>query len=139
MPLALPLATDKYDRRDQDKLRSAVALAVDDVAQLAPFVRGQITMPFTATPDLDASRAAVFVMTLTANVTSSTLSKATDGQPIRVVLKQDGVGARTFVWPTNMKGTMVISAGINTVSAQEFVYEKASGNAYATSPGVVGM
>lgn len=137
--LALPLATDRYDRGDQDKLRSAIALAVDDVAQLAPFVRGQITMPFSATPDLDAARASVFVMTLTANVTSSTLSKASDGQSIIVILKQDGVGARTFVWPANMKGTMVISGGVNTVSAQEFRYDKSSGNAYAVSPGVVGM
>lgn len=132
-------APEQYQRSDQDRFRSAVALAVDDVAQLAPLVRGQITMPFSATPDLDASRASIFVMTLTANVTSSTLSKATDGQPIRVVLKQNGAGGWTFAWPTNMKGTMVISAGINTVSAQTFVYDKASGNAYATSPGVVGM
>lgn len=137
--MILPRATDRYDRTDQDQMRGAIALAVDDVAQLAPFVRGQITMPFSATPDFDASRAAVFVMTLTANVTSSTLSKATDGQPVVVMLKQDGTGSRTFVWPTNMKGTMVISAGINTVSAQEFRFDKTSGNAYAISPGVVGM
>lgn len=132
-------APTQYDPRDQDRMRSAVAAAVDDVAQLSPLVAGQITMPFSATPDFDASRAPTFVMTLTANVTSSTLSKARDGQPFVVILKQNGTGGWTFAWPSNVKGAMVISGGANTVSAQEFRFDKQSGNAYAISPGVVGM
>jgi hypothetical protein len=99
----------------------------------------ELVLPFSATPIFDLARASCFVMTLTANVTNSTLINGRPGQPFRIVLKQDPAVARTYVPPTNLKGSMVISAGLSTVSAQDYVFIASLGNAYATSPGVVGM
>jgi hypothetical protein len=137
--MILPGATDRYDRADQDQLRRALEIPLEDAAQKLALLLDQITMPFSATPVFDAGRTSVFVMTLTANVTSSTLTNLRAGQSIRFILRQDGTGGRTFVWPTNVKGAMVISGALNTTSAQEFCGDSSMGNAYAVSPGVVGM
>jgi hypothetical protein len=96
-------------------------------------------LAFSATPVFDASVRDSFEMAaLTANVTSSTLINVTPGQRLTWKLTQDGTGGRTFVWPTNVKGAMTISAGANTASSQEFEVGL-DGNAYAISPGVTGM
>src|SRR5712671_3724479 len=71
------------------------------------------TATFSATPTFDASTAASFKLTLTGNVTSSTLSNAVAGEPISFEICQDGTGGRTFVAPTNVlnMGTIVSTAG----------------------------
>jgi len=57
---------------------------------------------FSATPTFDASLGNTQKITLTANVTSSTLSNASTGQSINFTICQDATGSRTFVWPTNV-------------------------------------
>lgn len=137
--MKLPQATIRYDRSDQDRLRRALEIPIDDLGIRVALLLDQLTMVFSATPTFDLARSSCFVMTLTANVTSSTLINGRAGQLFTIILKQDGTGGRTYVAPTNVKGSMVISAGANTVSAQDYRYDGSSGNAYATSPGVVGM
>jgi hypothetical protein len=137
--MKLPAATARYDQQDQDALRAALEQPLDDVTSKLAILLDQLTLPFSATPTFDAGRTSVFVMVLTGNVTSSTLANGRPGQPLRFILRQDGTGARTFAWPTIVKGAMVISAGANTTSAQDFCVDGSNGNAYATSPGVVGM
>lgn len=61
------------------------------------------TGSFSATPTIDASAGDVFELTLTGNVTSSTISNASKGMLLQIILIQDGVGGRTFAWPTNVK------------------------------------
>jgi hypothetical protein len=135
----LPEAPERYDRTNEDQFRRAVEIPLDDLLGKSPLLLDELVLPFSATPIFDLSRASCFVMTLTANVTSSTLINGRPGQPFRIILKQDPAVARTYVPPTNLKGSMVISAGLSTVSAQDYVFIASLGNAYATSPGVVGM
>jgi hypothetical protein len=92
---------------------------------------------FSATPTFNASLGNTQKITLTANVTSSTLSNATAGQTINFLICQDATGSRTFVWPTNVKGGMTIGSTLSTCSAQDFIFDGT--NAYAVSSGVTNM
>ena len=98
---------------------------------------GISAVSFSATPTFNAGLFAnpVFTITLTGNVTSSTISNATSGQIITFVIKQDATGSRTFAWPANSKGSSVIGSDANSVSVQSFVYDGT--NWRATSPGQV--
>ncbi len=62
------------------------------------------TISFSATPVFDASKT-FQTLTLTGNVTSSTVSNAVTGEFMEINLCQDGTGGRTFVWPTSFKNT----------------------------------
>lgn len=96
------------------------------------------TVTFAATPTFDLNTAAIFKITLTGNVTSSTLANlpaAPSSLEVAVIVCQDGTGSRTFVWPANVKGGMTIGAQASTCSAQQFQTDGT--NAYAVTPGVV--
>ncbi len=95
------------------------------------------SVSFSATPVFDASLAAfpAFRMTLTGNVTSSSVTNPTPGQIATFVLSQDGTGGRTFAWPANFKGASFVSPDAGSVSVQSFAYD---GSAWrATGPGLV--
>jgi hypothetical protein len=97
-----------------------------------------VTVSFSATPTFNLSSGTSFQITLTGNVTSSTLSGGTAGQTFVVKIIQDATGGRSFVWPTNVFNGMSITdqaAGANEVSIQTFFWDGA--NAYATTPGMV--
>jgi hypothetical protein len=84
---------------------------------------GLNAVAFSATPTFDASISDSFSMTLTGNVTSSTISNATAGQTITFILKQDGTGNRRFAWAPNVKGPSPISPDANSFSVQAFIYD----------------
>jgi hypothetical protein len=92
---------------------------------------------FSATPAFGAGLAALqtFTMTLTGNVTSSTITSPTPGQIITFVITQNATGGWTFAWPANSKGASAIGSNANEVSVQSFVYDGT--NWRATSPGSV--
>lgn len=66
------------------------------------------TVSFSATPTFDLVNGVTQTITLTGNVTSSTITATayTLVAGTRLVLRiiQDGTGGRTFVWPTNVLG-----------------------------------
>lgn len=82
--------------------------------QLGPVTQA---VAFSATPTFNASVANAFLMTLTNNVTSSTLTGGYAGQIITLVITQDGTGSRTFAWPTNVTGAPNIKAAANAITA----------------------
>lgn len=84
------------------------------------------TVTFSATPIFDASTAVLFKLTLTGNVTSSTLANAVAGQPIAFELCQDAIGGRTFVPPANVVGFITISSAANACILETFVYDGAN-------------
>lgn len=84
---------------------------------------GYRVIAFSATPIFDAYYYRTFAMTLTANVTSSTLIHGEAGQEATFVLTQDITGGRTFAWPTNVKGAGVVLATANKVSVQSFLFD----------------
>jgi len=83
----------------------------------------QSIVSFSATPTFTATNAGSFVIVLTGNVTSSTLAGGTAGQQVVFIIKQDGAGAHTFVWPTNMKGTGTIAGTASGYNVQPFTFD----------------
>jgi hypothetical protein len=86
---------------------------------------GITAVTFSATPTFDASTFAspTFTMTLTGNVTSSTISNPIPGQTITFIIKQDGTGGWTFAWPASTKGSSAIEPAANGVSVQSYVWD----------------
>jgi hypothetical protein len=102
---------------------------------VAADVSGIKAVTFSVTPVFDASLfpLPVFTMTLTANVTSSSVTNPIAGQRIAFILTQDGTGGWTFAWPSNFKGASNIGSDANSVSLQEFIW---TGSAWrAVGPG----
>lgn len=95
------------------------------------------TVVFSTTPAFDASLGNAQKITLTGNVTGSTLINASAGEEIDFIVCQDSTGGRTFVWPANLKGGMTIGSTASKCSAQSFVFD--GSNAYASSPGVTNL
>jgi hypothetical protein len=95
------------------------------------------TVAYSATPTFDSSLGNTHKMTLTGNVTSSTLSNASAGQRINFIICQDSNGNRTFTWPSNVAGGMAIGPTASKCSAQTFIFD--GNKAYALSSGVANM
>jgi hypothetical protein len=84
------------------------------------------TIAFSATPAFPAvSQIQLFEITLTGNVTSSTLTLAGLVAPAIIIFEitQDATGGRTFAWPANVLGGAVINAGANETTSQLFYYD----------------
>ena len=85
-----------------------------------------VSVASSATPTFDASLGTIFTNTLTANVTSSTISNPVTGQRIVIYLAQDGVGGFTFAWPANVqlrKSTYVVADDVSAVSTINLYYD----------------
>lgn len=80
---------------------------------------------FSATPTFTAlsTTADSWTMTLTGNVTSSTLASATIGEILSFNICQDGTGSRTFVFPANVLNAGMIDATASACSHQTFVFD----------------
>jgi hypothetical protein len=62
-------------------------------------------------------------LTLTGNVTSSTLSNAVAGEPLAFEICQDAIGGRTFVPPANVQGWLPISSAANACNLEVFDFD----------------
>ncbi len=82
----------------------------------------QVVQSFAATQVFDASAGTSFTLTLTGNVTSSSVTNPTAGEIITFIITQDGIGNWAFAWPTNFKGASVIGAAANSISVQSFIF-----------------
>jgi hypothetical protein len=86
-------------------------------------IGGMTTVTFSATPTFDASVSSAFKITLTANVTSSTLSNAVAGEPLAIEVCQDATGGRTFVPPANVGGWTTIPGAALSCTMQFFMFD----------------
>ena len=89
---------------------------LDDAAQTSTTVSN---VTFSATPEFNVGKASILTITLTGNVTSSTITNGVTGQVIRIYIAQDGTGGRTFVFPANVqlrKGGYTIASDASGVS-----------------------
>lgn len=93
------------------------------------------TVTYSATPTFLAEDGNVFKMTLTGNVTSSTLSGAAAGQLIVKEICQDATGSRTYVHPANVINGMTIGSGASSCSSQLYFWDGTY--AQALTPGMV--
>ncbi len=96
---------------------------------------GLSTVTYSATPTFDASAYNNFKLTLTDNVTSSTLSGASAGQLLVKEICQDATGSRTYVHPANVVNGMTIGSGTSSCSMQLFFFDGTY--AQALTPGMV--
>lgn len=80
------------------------------------------TLAVAGTVTFDASQANTWTVTLSANVTSSSIINPNiSGQTLTIVWLQDATGGRTYVWPTNCKFAGGVAPSDTTVSKQTSV------------------
>lgn len=91
---------------------------VNGVLQQSPFAvhSPYVFVPYTATPIFNCAQGTptlvVFQITLTGNVTSSTVTNLSPGQTVKFIITTDGSPGHTFVWPTgNISGTGTLNIG----------------------------
>jgi hypothetical protein len=101
-------------------------VAPNDFAVATPTAAATIshsteTVSFSATPTFNCK--GVEFMTLTANVTSSTLTGCSNQQTVIFAISQDGTGGRTFVWPTNVKNAPTITSTLSVTTYVVAVYD----------------
>ena len=110
--------------KEQFCLGSACAtrtvLMAGDVTAL---VVGTSTLGFSATPTFDSSASSYFSMTLTGNVTSSTISNPYDGRVIYFNICQDATGGRTFAWPASVLTPPTVGTAASSCTSASFIYD----------------
>lgn len=97
---------------------------------------GLVVVPFSATPIFDASLVngpIAFDLTLSGNVTSSTLVAPQAGQIVTFIFQQDGTGGWTFVWPSNVLNAGIVDTDADSVTVQSFI-ARANGFLYPIGP-----
>ena len=91
---------------------------------------------FSATPTFTFGAGVnTFEITLTGNVTSSTVAAAVAGQPATFVICQDATGSRTFAWPAGFHGATTIGSTSSKCNTQTFTFDGTS--YWATAAGVI--
>lgn len=103
----------------------------------APSVMGWlVTVPFSATPIFDCSLVngpITFFLTLTGDVTSSTLISPLPGQIVTFIFKQNAIGGWTFSWPSNVLNHGVVDSDGDSITVQSFI-TGANGFLYPIGP-----
>lgn len=114
---------------------STVRIATD-------FPNSVVVVPYATAIAFNAGGSSGFDVSLTGNVSSSTISGQTLGQILTFVISQDATGNRSFVWPTNVPGATICPLASSTTVQAFFV--RASGvivpfgaPMWATSAGVM--
>jgi hypothetical protein len=93
-----------------------------------------VTTSFSATPTFtNPGGNVIFDLTLTGNVTGSSLAGMNAGDVVEFFITQDATGGRSFVWPTAVKGAGVVDGTANAVNSQMFVM-RTDNNLYPTGP-----
>jgi len=92
---------------------------------IANIIAGVVTVIFSSTPVFNVGFFIfpTFQITLSGNVTGSTLVGASPGDIITFKIIQDGTGGHTFVWPVNVHNAGVVNPAANSVSTQSFVFD----------------
>jgi hypothetical protein len=117
--LAQALANKGFSTHDSDGFAALVA-QLANIWTTADNIPGIVTVPYASSIAFDASAARTFQVTLTGDVTASSLANAAAGELLIFILIQDGVGEHAFAWPSNVPGRP-IAAQANSVSAQAFI------------------
>lgn len=98
-------------------------------------VIGTTAVTFTSTPTFDSSTASYFSITLSGNVTSSTISNASDGRIIYFNICQDATGGRTFTWPASVLTAPTVGTAVSSCTSASFIYDGTNWRELAASSG----
>lgn len=89
--------------------------------------QGQLnTVTFSATPTFDCSLGGVQKITLTANVTSSSLSNCIAGQFVAFEVCENATGGFTFAQPAGLNQWIPILTTANACSSQQYTFDTAT-------------
>lgn len=80
------------------------------------------TVPYSATPIFPATSYSNFAITLSANVTSSTLTGGVVGQVVTIDVCENATGTWTFIWPTNLLNAPPVSASASSCTGVAAVF-----------------
>lgn len=114
---------------DDGDLATFTSNLTDAIIQAAHSGDVPVVVAYSATPVFDCSLGDRFEITLTGNVTSSTLTNLSPGQIVVIKVKQDSTGARSFVWPTNVVGGAVVDPTVSADTVQ-ILYVASDSKAY---------
>jgi hypothetical protein len=119
---------------DTNLYRGAAGVVKSDqqISAAGGLVGGFNTVTYSAAPAFDFSKGNTQLITLTGNVSSSTLVNASAGQRLLFIVCQDSTGGRTFAWPSSVKGGGAVGSTASKCSVQEFVWDGASARAVGT-------
>jgi hypothetical protein len=98
------------------------------------------SVTFSTTPTFTASSSTVnsWAITLTGNVTSSTLASSAAGQYLAFKICQDSTGSRSFSWPTGFSAATIVFPTASTCTEQTFFWDGSNaqplGPAQVTGP-----
>ena len=125
------LATKGYSNSDASLPTLAAVLA--NVLTEADMGAQIVSVPYSPTPAFNAAGNNGFQMTLTGNITASTISGVSPGQLLAFYFVQDSVGGRTVSWPSSFVGALQPDAAASSVSVMLFRADM-GGIARAVSP-----
>lgn len=120
---------------------NVLGVSVLDDGNLAGFITkltqalsggGALVTAFSATPTFDFSAVNTREITLTGNVTSSSITGQFPGQVVKFIIHQDATGGRTFVAPASVPMGVVNNVALST-SVQSFLVGT-DGTMYAYTP-----
>lgn len=98
------------------------------------------SMSFSATPAFTAGSCGYFTMTLTNNVTSSTITGGTNGQQITLQMCENGTGGYSLIWPANLLGPPSINENANGCTIVQAIYNGGYWNTtYSSSSTLLGV
>lgn len=84
------------------------------------------TLTFSATPTFDCSLGSVQKLTLTGNVTSSSLANCQAGQLVTFEICQDATGGRTFANPAGLNQWSALPIAANACASQQYSFDSAT-------------
>jgi hypothetical protein len=84
------------------------------------------TLTFSATPVFDCSLGSVQKLTLTGNVTSSSLANCQAGQLVTFEICQDATGGRTFANPAGLNQWSALPIAANSCASQQYSFDSAT-------------
>jgi hypothetical protein len=98
-------------------------------------LNGYTTVAFSSTPTFTTANnsATTFLLLLSGNVTSSSLSGPYAGQLLNFRICQDGAGGHSFTWPPNLSGAGTVNQTANACTNQTFVFDGSSAQAVSTA------
>jgi hypothetical protein len=95
-------------------------IILNDASQFSTSVCG---LSFSASVTFTASTCSDFTLTLTGNVTSSSITGAVTGQLVNISLCQDATGGRTFAWPGSFTRPPTVLPTAGTCTNTQFFFD----------------
>lgn len=95
------------------------------IPPLPPLIINQLLiLAFSPTPDFPGDGYTAWQITLTGDVTSSTVSNVATGNLYTFIIKQDGAGGHAFTWPPNVLNATPVFPAPNSTTVQTFVVDE---------------